>query len=188
MPLWTEKIMNPGNDFEKLALSWFVVNTTTTETMKLKPGFLLKEILDRCTNKTKSMLTPDRSLWMYFAHDITISYLLQSLKLYTVEKKILLRIFNLNMKKLYILFDLLQLHRVPFAACIILELYQSANGPYIQVIYKSSTRKNTDPLDIPNCGPKCPLEKFYELYADILPTKSFDEECMVNDVTDSSAG
>lgn len=76
--------MNDGGDFEKLALSWYVVNTTTTETMKLSAGFLLKEILDRCTNKTKSMLSPDRSLWMYFGHDLSISYLLNALKLYTV--------------------------------------------------------------------------------------------------------
>lgn len=51
---------------------------------KLKSGYLLKEILDRFTNKTKGSLTPNRSLWMYFAHDITLTNMLNSLGLFEV--------------------------------------------------------------------------------------------------------
>lgn len=87
---------------------------------------------------------------------------------------------------MFIFIEFIQQHRVPYAACIFLELYQSINGPYIQVIYKSSTRQNTDPLEIPNCGSKCPLKKFYELYSDILPSKSFDEECRLHDNNEDS--
>lgn len=177
--------MNAGGDFEKLALSWFVINTTTTETMKLSSGFLLKEILDRCTNKIKSLLSPDRSLWMYFGHDLTLIYLLNTLKLYTVQRFYNTIYFNLQTENVHIFIKLFQLHRIPYAACIFIELYESVDGPYVQVIYKSSKRHNTDPLEIPNCGSKCPLDKFYELYGDILPTKSFDEECMLHDGGDT---
>lgn len=76
--------MTPAGDFEKFALQWFVINATTTETIKLTAGFLLREILNHCTNKLSSALQPDVSLWMYFAHDYTITYLLNALKLYTV--------------------------------------------------------------------------------------------------------
>lgn len=37
------------------------------------------------------------------------------------------------------------------------------------------------PLSIPNCGKKCPLDKLYEVYKDIIPTKDFEVECHVPD-------
>lgn len=35
-------------------------------------------------------------------------------------------------------------------------------------------------MEIPNCGSKCPLNKWYEQYKDILPTRSYEEECQLN--------
>lgn len=46
---------------------------------RLKSGFLFKEILDHFSMKINSTLKPDRSLWVYSAHDITIINLLNSL-------------------------------------------------------------------------------------------------------------
>lgn len=37
--------------------------------------------------------------------------------------------------------------------------------------------EETTVLEIPGCGCKCTLEDLYDLYSDILPTKSFEEEC-----------
>lgn len=76
--------MISGGDFEFLMKFYFQIFTHTAEMKKLKSGFLLKEILDRFTNKTQSLLTPDRSLWLYFAHDITITNMLNSLGLFKV--------------------------------------------------------------------------------------------------------
>lgn len=33
------------------------------------------------------------------------------------------------------------------------------------------------PLEIPHCGTKCPLNKWYEMYKHILPDNTHDEEC-----------
>lgn len=66
-----------------------------------------------------------------------------------------------------------------FSSCLLFELYQTANkNPYVQFFYKNSTEMN-DPLllGIPKCGQKCTLKKLYNLYSNILPTRSFDEEC-----------
>ena len=73
-----------GGDFEYIAFSWYAIFTATTEMKKLRSGYLLKEMLDRFTNKTQSTLSPNRSLWMYFAHDITISNMLNTLGLFKV--------------------------------------------------------------------------------------------------------
>lgn len=51
---------------------------------QLKSGFLLKEILDRFKNKTQLSLSPNRRLWMYFAHDNTIANMLNSLGVFKV--------------------------------------------------------------------------------------------------------
>lgn len=76
--------MHPNYDFEHLAMFYFRIFTSTVEMKRLKSGFLLKEILNRFTNKTQQTLSPDRFLWMYFAHDNTIANMLNSLGLYKV--------------------------------------------------------------------------------------------------------
>lgn len=40
---------------------------------------------------------------------------------------------------------------------------------------------NIPALEVPNCGTKCPLNKWQELYKHILPTKSYEEECELRD-------
>lgn len=77
-------MMEPGSDFEYISMYWFQIFTPTPEMKKLRIGYLLKEILDRFTNKTQSMLTPNQSLWMYFAHDITIANMLNILGIFKV--------------------------------------------------------------------------------------------------------
>lgn len=77
--------MVPGSEFEYLAKQHFPTYTRTNEMKKLRSGFQLKEILDRSRNKTLSTLTPDRSLWMYSAHDVTIANVLDSLGLFEVS-------------------------------------------------------------------------------------------------------
>lgn len=89
LPTWAEEVMTRGgdlhNDFEYLMHYYFQIFTQTSEMKKIKSGFLLKEILDRFTNKTLSTLSPDRNLWLYFAHDITITNMLNSLGLFKVK-------------------------------------------------------------------------------------------------------
>lgn len=33
------------------------------------------------------------------------------------------------------------------------------------------------PLNITGCGTKCPLDKFYQLFDDIIPKQDFETEC-----------
>lgn len=69
-----------------------------------------------------------------------------------------------------------QIMEPPVGSCVLFELYKK-HDPYVKVFFKNSTETKLPPLDIPNCGPECPLYKFYKLYADILPTGSFDDAC-----------
>lgn len=77
--------MEPCGDFEHLAMFWFEIFTPTIETQRIKSGYLLKDILDRFKAKTQSTLSPDRKLFLYFAHDITLSNMLNTLGLFEVR-------------------------------------------------------------------------------------------------------
>lgn len=73
----------------------------------------------------------------------------------------------------------IQLHLPPYAATILFELYKSNDGYYVQLFYKNTSAEVIEPLDIPNCGTKCSLKKFNQIYADVIPTRDFDTECWI---------
>lgn len=82
--MWAEEALESG-DLKYLATYFYRIFTHTTEMKKLRSGFLLKEILDRFKEKSQSLLSPDRTMWMYFAHDTTIANVLNSLGLFEVR-------------------------------------------------------------------------------------------------------
>lgn len=86
LPDWAERVMTRGSDFHKLALKWHEIYTVTPEMKKFRSGFLLNEILDRSRSKVQKTLSPDRSLWLYFAQDFTLSGMLNSLGLFWVKQ------------------------------------------------------------------------------------------------------
>lgn len=71
----------------------------------------------------------------------------------------------------------------PLSSCLLFELHHSDENPnpYVQFFFKNSTEINIPSLEIPNCGSKCPVNKFYELYDHILPKRSHAEECLLYD-------
>lgn len=83
--------MLPGGEFEYLAKLWYTIQTYNNQLKKIKAGYLLKSIFDRLTKKMQSTLKPNRSIYMYFAHDITLVSILNSLGLYEVSS--ILRLF-----------------------------------------------------------------------------------------------
>lgn len=73
-----------GSDIYDLVLSWYKAHVATTEMKMFRSGYLLKEMLDRFTNKTQSILSPDRVFWMYMAHDSVVAFMMQTLQIFTV--------------------------------------------------------------------------------------------------------
>lgn len=64
------------------------------------------------------------------------------------------------------------MHVPPFGASIHFELYRNGRGEYyVQLFYRTDDSEYMAPIEIPNCGTKCPLDKLHELFKDILPTE-----------------
>lgn len=84
-----------------------------------------------------------------------------------------------------------QIHSPPYAASVLFELYKSkANKYYVQIFYKNSSDEHLEPLYIPSCGEKCPIEKLRSLYKAVIPVKTLEEECQltkseINEESDS---
>lgn len=60
------------------------VHTSTPELARLRAGFLIDNIMSHMANKANRKLRPDRSLWIYSGHDITITGFLNALKIFNV--------------------------------------------------------------------------------------------------------
>lgn len=73
------------------------MDTRTPLMARLKAGFFIREMFDRFKNKSNGNLNPDRSMWIYSAHDGTIVNILTTLGLFEVNlPKIFLFIFLSN--------------------------------------------------------------------------------------------
>ncbi|XP_020798569.1 prostatic acid phosphatase isoform X2 [Drosophila serrata] len=151
LPEWTQKVY----DHEELTYAAnfaFAINTYTRNLARLKTGPLLKDIFQRIDDKASGRLKPDRSMWMYSAHDTTIANVLNTLKVFEVSLT------------------------SPYVACIMVELrIDDYNTPLVSIFYKNTTSEPL-PLDIPGCGPSCPLKKLTALYQDVLPI-DWEHEC-----------
>lgn len=96
LPEWTKKVIPGGEMYdimEETFLKAFKTDTGTQFLAKIKVGFLLKDIFDRFTNKSKTTLDPDRKLWVYSGHDTTICRFLNTLGLLEVFTQIKVQFF-----------------------------------------------------------------------------------------------
>lgn len=86
MPSWVEEseMMKPESEMNAFFNYTFKVLSLTKEMKMLKSGYLIKEMFERFKQKAQHKLQPNRSLWIYSGHDITISHFLNSLNLFDV--------------------------------------------------------------------------------------------------------
>lgn len=152
LPEWTKQVY--PEPLSTISANSFATKTNTPLLARLKTGPLVKEILQRFKSKTQKKLKPNRSLWVYSAHDTTVANLLNALRLF-------------------------EIHNPPFAACVLIELRQPTSGEaYVSVFYKN-TSAEPEPMNIPNCGMRCPLSQTFKVYEDILP-ENWERECQVS--------
>lgn len=83
LPEWA-KIALSNNTLEYLAAVNLEAFTHTTELKRLEAGTIIKEMLNRFENKSRSILQPNASLWIYAAHDLSLVNILNALNLYEV--------------------------------------------------------------------------------------------------------
>lgn len=180
LPEWAQQTMRPNGTLENISKLYFKLAAATPELARLQSGFLIKEILEHFTKKIDSTLQPNRTLWLYSGHDLTISYMLQSLGLFEVREQIIFGIyFNLIFNNGSYFF-VLQPHFPNYASSLHFELFETKDGEhYFQLFYRNSEEDTPSPIDIPKCGVKCDIQKFYAEYSEIIPGE-YEDECRLD--------
>lgn len=81
---WTKEIY-PNVEVDELSMIPSILPSYTTELAQIRAGYFLQEVLDRAASKVNGTLIPDRKLWVYSAHDITISTVLYGMGMWDVS-------------------------------------------------------------------------------------------------------
>lgn len=79
---WEKEAIRPNGVLKYFSGLFYEAFTHTKEMKRIEAGFLLKEILNRFTSKSRSLLQPNRKLWIYSAHDLTIANVLNALNVF----------------------------------------------------------------------------------------------------------
>ena len=140
LPLWAHKVF-PGGQFEKLRNLAFLTDTWDEEMQRLQAGPFMIELMSHLDAVTTQ--SPTRKLFMYSGHDVTISFVLNSLG-----------VFN-NLPP-------------PYASLVIFELLYQGDW-YVQISYRNNTMVEPYILTIPGCQQLCPLPMFKELTQRLRP-------------------
>nr|XP_044992584.1 prostatic acid phosphatase isoform X1 [Jaculus jaculus] len=151
LPSWaTKDAMNKLREISELTLLSFYGIHKQKEKSRLQGGVLVKELLSHM--ETAAQARSPRKLVMFSAHDTTVGGLQMALDVYN---------------------GLLP----PYASCHIIELYQEDGEYSVEMYYRNETQHEPYPLTLPGCTHSCPLEKFAQLLAPVIP-QDWSKECM----------
>lgn len=83
---WAQKAIERNGIMRYISDYYFKLATDTPQLARLSTGFLIKDIFERISQKINKTLHPDRSIYIYSAHDDTVANILNSLGLFEVTK------------------------------------------------------------------------------------------------------
>lgn len=179
LPDWTEKVFpDKMLPMAKRSLALF----TETQFMKrIKGGMFITEVIENMTKKRTNLLNPNRSLFVYSAHDVTLSNVMRALGVTaeTSEKPdyAAALVFELHHsviyendfevkvgKKLNIFMNYLEFNQINL---------------YLQLVYYfNSEDKFPKAIPIPGCEYPCSLTDFAKAFEFIM-VHNYDEMCQV---------
>ncbi|CAG2060334.1 unnamed protein product, partial [Timema podura] len=154
IPDWTSEVFpEPLSSYASFEM--FSSLAGTKELERILTGKFFEELSTNLQAKVNSTLSPDRSLFMYSAHDTNLLNLLHTL-----------RVWNGKIP--------------PFASSILFELrLNSLNQYVVTVSYRNSSSEAPHLLNLTGCSsPACPIDEFITILNNIIP-EDYDTECAV---------
>nr|CAD7443698.1 unnamed protein product [Timema bartmani] len=154
LPDWTSEVFpEPLSSYASFEMLSSLAGTKELE--KILTGKFFEELSTNLQAKVNSTLSPDRSLFMYSAHDINLLNLLHTLKVWNGKIP-------------------------PFASSILFELrLNSLNQYVVTVSYRNSSSEDPHLLNLTGCSsPACPIDEFITILNNIIP-EDYDTECAV---------
>uniref|UniRef100_A0A1B6KL21 acid phosphatase n=1 Tax=Graphocephala atropunctata TaxID=36148 RepID=A0A1B6KL21_9HEMI len=157
LPVWTKSIYpEPMLEASKIQ---FAMSTWTPKLARLKTGLLVKEMINHLHKKSENKAKPNRNMWIYSAHDSTISALLNALGMFDLQ--------------------------IPgYASAVLMELWMDSQGNHqVMMFYRNSSSHDPYVLTLPGCTAVCPLDKFLVLCETVVP-QDWERECQASSLFD----
>ena len=121
---------------------------------RLQAGPFLSEIVGHFDAVREGTMVPsNRKMSMYAAHDVTISFVLNTLGIYNGLAP-------------------------PFSSMVIIEQYYLDSSYRVKISYRNDTNSPPHVLTIPGCHQLCPLQLFKQLTASVRPA-NWLQECQL---------
>lgn len=155
LPEWTRKVY--PESLLPLAEKSYTVFTHTDGMKQIRGGAFIGEVYGHMQSKANKSLKPDRNIFFYSGHDVTLVNVMNSMRI------------------------LDQTSTLPdFASALVFELHEFLDSPgqfEIRIVYyHDSTVESPSAVDIPNCKAPCDLASFQKSVSHLL-FNSYDEVC-----------
>ncbi|XP_050081633.1 lysosomal acid phosphatase [Anopheles aquasalis] len=157
LPDWTEDIF-PAK-LLPLAERSLALFTEVPLMKKIKGGAIIGELLDNAVRRRSGILMPERNIFIYSGHDVTLVNLMRALGV--IEQTT---------------------GKPDFAATLVFELHHSITFDddfEVKIVYFfNSDDKYPKEIEIPNCESPCSLTRF-EQVMETVRLKNYDETCQL---------
>ncbi|XP_075160559.1 venom acid phosphatase Acph-1-like [Haematobia irritans] len=153
LPSWARQYYPDRLQF--LAEQNYVYNAYTMEMQRIKGGPFLEKIFEQMQGKVQGTLSPrERKMFLYCGHDWTIVNILSALNVWKRQMP-------------------------SFSAVIAFELHQHKETKeyFVEIYFQNGPKSDFEPLTVPGCSFKCPLEKLLQLTQDVMPNAAYEEMC-----------
>lgn len=156
LPDWTEQIF-PDRMLAPTERSYSLF-TETPYMKKIKGGALFTDILDKMIKKRNGLLSPNRSIFIYSGHDVTLVNIMNAMGILDETSR-----------------------KPDYAATLVIELHHSylyRNDMEVRVVYYyNSEDKFPKEIPIPGCDHPCSLNNFGKAMSNIILREDYDEAC-----------
>lgn len=158
LPDWTEDLF--PDKMLPIAERSYTLFTETPFMKKVKGGALLTDILEKMIKKRNGLLSPNRSIFVYAGHDITLVNLMNAMGILDETS-----------------------HKPDYAAALVIELHHSylyTDDMEVRIVYYyNSEDKFPKEIPIPGCDHPCSLNNFEKTMTNIVLREDYDEICKI---------
>ncbi|XP_015180247.1 PREDICTED: venom acid phosphatase Acph-1-like [Polistes dominula] len=153
LPAWTKPLFPYGRLYNATIVAYKAANYNKS-LRKIYGGAMLKEFIKNIVGYVNGTFEKDNKLFVYSGHETNIASLLYSLNVYKP-------------------------HAPAYSSSIFMELLYKDGIYYVRILYYLGIPLQLETLQLPGCEEVCPLDKFFQLTIDDIPS----EEDMVCDKT-----
>ncbi|KAI4477258.1 hypothetical protein M0804_012848 [Polistes exclamans] len=144
LPAWTKPLFPNGRLYNGTLYAYKIANYNKS-LRKLYGGAMLKEFINNIVGYVNGTLEKETKLFLYSGHETNIASLLYSLNIFKP-------------------------HVPAYSSSIFMELLYNEGIYYVRVLHYLGIPLQLEVLQLPGCEDICPLDKFFQLTIDEVPS------------------